>query len=425
MVERAYSTFDDPAIAPVIALGEGRFALELWHGPTYAFKDMALQVLPLLLTASRTKCGQDGCILILVATSGDTGKAALEGFSDVDGTAISVFFPRDGVSRVQKLQMMTHAGKNVNVGSIEGNFDDAQTAVKRAFSDTDFAATLREQGVVLSSANSINWGRLVPQIAYYFWSYAQLLKQQAIQPGDPINFAVPTGNFGNILAGYYAKQMGLPIAKLICASNANNVLTDFFNQGHYDCTRHFYRTMSPSMDILISSNLERLLFELSGRDDAQVRQWMHELSQNGSYTIDADLRSTLQRDFFAGYCDDERTAKAIRSMFEQAGYLMDPHTAVANCVLDDYREKTGDKTPCVVVSTASPFKFSPDVLRSLTGEAVDIDEFETVEALARISHTKPPEGILKLRSLPLLHEDMISPADLETYLLSKIPKICR
>jgi threonine synthase len=364
---RAYCVpdkFDDKAVAPVVTLEAGTNILELWHGPTSAFKDMALQMLPYLLTASLRKTGEKKTACILVATSGDTGKAALEGFRDVEGTKILVFYPKDGVSDIQKLQMATQEGNNVGVCAVVGNFDDAQSGVKRIFSDEALREKLEANGYFLSSANSINWGRVLPQLVYYVSAYCDLVKQGQITMGDPINICVPTGNFGNILAAYYTRCMGLPVRKLICASNANNVLTDFIETGVYDKNRPFYNTTSPSMDILISSNLERLLYLLSG-SDIKVCDYMEQLAKTGRYTVSDELRDAVREIFAAGYCDDARTAQTIAAVYERSGYLMDTHTAVAYTVLEDYRNKTGDKTPAVVASTASPFKFCNSVLTAL------------------------------------------------------------
>ena len=357
--------FDTPAVAPVRGLDSNTFCLELWHGPTCAFKDMALQMLPHLLTASLKKNQESKTVCILVATSGDTGKAALEGFRDVDRTRILVFYPKDGVSAIQELQMNTQDGGNVGVCSVVGNFDDAQTGVKKLFSDEALREQLAEREYFLSSANSINWGRVLPQIVYYISAYCDLLRDEKIQKGDPINVCVPTGNFGNILAAYYAKEMGVPINKLICASNSNNVLTDFIRTGQYDRNRTFYNTMSPSMDILISSNLERMLFALSNHDDAEVRGYMNQLNTVGMYKVSPAIQTKLSRFFAAGCCDDEQTQKVIGQMWQEHKYLIDPHTAVAFDVLDQYRKETGDNTPAVVVSTASPFKFCDSVLGAL------------------------------------------------------------
>lgn len=354
--------------APVVKLGEGKNLLELWHGPTCAFKDMALQMLPHLLTASLRKTGETRTACILVATSGDTGKAALDGFHDVPGTKIMVYYPVDGVSPMQKLQMVTQEGRNVEVVAIRGNFDDAQSAVKRIFTDENTRAALNKDGMMLSSANSINWGRLLPQIVYYFSAYCEEVNAGRIQLGEAIHFVVPTGNFGNILAGWYAKHMGLPVARLICASNENNVLTDFIRTGTYNKNRPFHTTASPSMDILVSSNLERLLYALSG-SDAETACYMQQLKESGSYTVSAALLGKIQSEFSCGFCDDAQTRAVIGSVYRDHKYLMDTHTAVAYKVLCSYRAETGDETPAVVVSTASPFKFCDHVLRAIGGDA--------------------------------------------------------
>ena len=356
--------FDDPAVAPIHSTHHKTHILELWHGPTCAFKDMALQMLPYLLTASLKKTGEEKTACILVATSGDTGKAALEGFCDVEHTKILVFYPKDGVSDIQELQMVTQEGNNVGVSAVVGNFDDAQTGVKKIFSDADLRAELAARGYFLSSANSINWGRVLPQIVYYVSGYVQLVADGKIQMGDKLNVCVPTGNFGNILAGYYAKRMGVPIDKLICASNANNVLTDFIRTGIYDRNRPFHNTVSPSMDILISSNLERLLYLLSG-SDTDVRGYMEQLNKTGRYEVSDAIRKGVTETFRCGFCDDERTLNAIGKVFDHGKYLMDTHTAVAYTVMMDYRAATGDATPTMVVSTASPFKFCNSVLNAL------------------------------------------------------------
>jgi len=364
--EKAYGSlkFDTPAVAPVTTLEPGLHVLELWHGPTCAFKDMALQMLPYLLTASLQKTGEEKTACILVATSGDTGKAALEGFRDVEHTKILVFYPKDGVSDIQKLQMVTQEGRNVGVEAVVGNFDDAQTGVKRIFSDSALRKELADKGYFLSSANSINWGRVLPQIVYYISAYCDLLSSGGIRNGETVNFCVPTGNFGNILAGYYAKRMGLPVGRLICASNANNVLTEFIETGVYDRNRPFYTTTSPSMDILISSNLERLLYMVS-QSDEKVRGYMKSLRETGRYEVSEDIRREIQAVFACGCCDDEGTASTIGRVFAEKAYLLDTHTAVACTVLRQYREKTQDRTPAIVVSTASPFKFCSSVLHAL------------------------------------------------------------
>jgi len=395
---RAYAVpgkFDDPAVAPLRAYDGDTWFLELWHGPTCAFKDMALQMLPWLLTASLRKTGEEKTACILVATSGDTGKAALEGFRDVERTKILVFYPDGGVSDIQKLQMVTQAGGNVGVCAVEGNFDDAQSGVKAIFSDAAMRARLARRGCLLSSANSINWGRVLPQIVYYVSAYAELMGRGAVAPGAPVNFCVPTGNFGNILAAYYAKRMGVPVGKLICASNANDVLTGFLRTGRYDRNRPFYNTISPSMDILISSNLERLLYLLSGSDGA-VRGYMDALGKDGRYQVSEPLLGAIRETFRAGCCDDRRTMDCIRRLFRTGGYLADPHTAVAAAALADYRAETGDETPAVVVSTASPFKFCSSVLTAL-GETEQAPGVEILDQLAAKTGRQVPAPLAGLR----------------------------
>lgn len=397
--ERAYSAdkFDHPAIAPLHQVDEKTWCLELWHGPTSAFKDMALQMLPQLLSASLQKTGEEKTVCILVATSGDTGKAALEGFADVPQTRIMVFYPRDGVSEIQKLQMVTQQGQNVGVCAVAGNFDDAQAGVKRIFSDAEIRAELAARGYFLSSANSINWGRILPQIVYYVSAWCDLLNAGAVQPGAPVNFCVPTGNFGNILACYYAKKLGVPVGKLICASNSNDVLTDFIRTGVYDRNRPFHTTMSPSMDILVSSNLERMLFELSGGDDALVRSYMQQLAETGRYAISPEMKQKLQALFYGGFCDEASTAATIGSMYEK-GYLIDPHTAVAARVLADYRAETGDSTPAVFASTASPYKFNDNVLRAI-GQTPSADSMACIDQLQARTGVPAPRRLAALRGM--------------------------
>lgn len=381
---------------PLVKLADGKYMLELWHGPTCAFKDMALQMLPHLLTASLRKTGETRTACILVATSGDTGKAALDGFADVPGTKIMVYYPVDGVSTIQKLQMVTQEGENVAVCAIRGNFDDAQSAVKRIFTDKDTLDRLDGQGMTLSSANSINWGRLAPQIAYYVSAYCDMVARGEVKHGEPVNICVPTGNFGNILAAYFAKQMGTPIGKLICASNQNNVLTDFFQQGGtYDRNRDFYTTASPSMDILISSNLERLLFYISGQNDKAVARMMDALAKDGTYTLDSALFAQAQQDFDAGCADDAQTASTIRRLFEQEKYLCDTHTAVAVKVYEDYRARTGDQTPTIIASTASPFKFCQSVIEALGG-VIKTDGVELLEQLTALTGVPAPAPLAAL-----------------------------
>lgn len=386
--------YDCSEIAPTHFLDDNTGVLELWHGPTCAFKDMALQMLPRLLTASLKKLGEKRNVCILVATSGDTGKAALEGFADVEGTSIVVFYPRDGVSDVQKLQMTTQSGKNVFVSAVEGNFDDAQTGVKRIFSDRTFAETLNSNGYFLSSANSINWGRLLPQIVYYFSAYCDYVNSGKLKIGDEIDFCVPTGNFGDILAGWYAKKMGLPVRKLICASNRNNVLTDFINTGIYDSNREFFTTISPSMDILISSNLERLLFMLS--DDAAVKSWMGELKTTGKYDVGSKVLAAIQSEYSCGCTSDEEAKSFIDSLYKNSGYLMDTHTADAYAVLHDKR-KSEKIFPTVIVSTASPFKFCDSVLDAL-GEDSSKPGAELISKLAEVTGALAPAPLTGLDS---------------------------
>ncbi len=373
--------------------------LELWHGPTCAFKDMALQMLPHLLTASVRKTGDDRTVCILVATSGDTGKAALDGFSDVDGTKVAVFYPKDGVSEIQKLQMVTQRGNNVFVCGVNGNFDDAQTGVKTIFTDSDYREELNTKGIILSSANSMNWGRLVPQVVYYISAYCDLVKDGKIAFGDSFHVCVPTGNFGNILAAYYAKQMGLPIGKLICASNCNNVLTDFINSGIYNRNREFHLTMSPSMDILISSNLERYLYHISGKDDQYISDLMNKLSESGTYEVTDTMKETIKKDFYAGFAGEENTLSEIKETFRDKQYLMDTHTAVASYVLKQYRKETGDEKICVVASTASPYKFNENVLKALGQDKPCQDEFERLAFLKEVSGLEIPKQLWELQTL--------------------------
>ncbi len=399
--EKAYGggKFDTENPAPLVNIGDEYNILELWHGPTCAFKDMALQILPHFLTKSMQKTGEDKTIVILVATSGDTGKAALEGFKDVEGTKIVVFYPSEGVSNIQKLQMITQEGKNVFVSGIEGNFDVAQSGVKTIFTDDAANADFAKNNCVMSSANSINWGRLVPQIVYYVSAYCDMVECGEIELGDSINICVPTGNFGNILAAYYAKRMGVPINKLICASNANNVLTEFIKTGEYDKNRDFHTTISPSMDILISSNLERLLFDLCGCDDKKVSKWMKDLKEKGSYSVSADVKKQISKLFWAGCCDDYFTKECIYKTFDEFDYTIDTHTAVAVDVYKQYKTETGDETPTVIASTASPFKFNQSVLSAL-GKDEEIwgkDDFELLTKLSEVSGMKIPESLGTLK----------------------------
>lgn len=396
--------FDTKEVAPVHMVDGSTYCLELWHGPTCAFKDMALQMLPHLLTASLAKNDEEKTACILVATSGDTGKAALEGFRDVEKTKILVFYPKDGVSAVQELQMTTQEGANVGACSVAGNFDDAQTGVKRLFSDEGLRAELAERGYFFSSANSINWGRVLPQIVYYISAYCDLVKTERLRLGDPVNVCVPTGNFGNILAAYYAGQMGVPIKKFICASNSNNVLTDFLKTGVYDRNRPFYNTMSPSMDILISSNLERMLFELSNGDAAGVAGHMKELAAAGRYEVGPAIKSKLGKLFYSGFCDDAQTRRVIARVWREHKYLIDPHTAVAFDVLDQYRRETGDEMPAIVASTASPFKFCDNVLGALGVTELRAGT-DLIDQLAEYTGVPAPAPLTALRSKAIRFTD--------------------
>ena len=392
--------------------------LELWHGPTSAFKDMALHVLPHLMRQALIKTGETDQILILVATSGDTGKAALAGFADVPQTKIMVFYPEGGVSDLQRLQMVTQVGSNVNVTAVKGNFDDAQNGVKKIFGDKKIRAELEESGIKLSSANSINWGRLAPQIAYYVSVYVDLVESGQIKAGDKINMVVPTGNFGNILAAYYAKRMGLPLDRLICASNANHILTDFFRTGVYDRNREFYRTMSPSMDILISSNLERLLFHETG-DPRRVKKMMDELSSTGRFKIDTVLKKKLDRIFYANFATEEETLRGIKHVFDTfERYIIDPHTAVGFVVSEKYRQETGDEKPLVIASTASPYKFAPSVLRALGVDGASMSEFGQLDRLNNITSRPIPSGLSKLDKATVLHKDVCEPSEMAEEVLA-------
>jgi threonine synthase len=395
--------FDVPEVAPVRFLGDGTAILELWHGPTLAFKDMALQLMPRLLSVALQSETEKYEVVILVATSGDTGKAALEGFAGAPGVRIFVFYPHEGVSEIQRLQMVTQRGRNVGACAVRGNFDDAQAGVKEIFSNPVVNKNLASFRYRLSSANSINWGRLAPQVAYYFTGYDDMVKAGKIERGRPILICVPTGNFGNILAAYYAKRCGLPVSKLICASNRNRILNDFIRTGIYDRRRDFYKTESPSMDILISSNLERLLFELAGRQPAMVSQWMGQLAGQGRYVIPADSLHQLQSFFYGGFAGHEDALRAIREGFEKHGYLMDPHTAVGYSVLQEYREETGDAAPALLASTASPFKFNQAVLEALGRDPSGRDEFRLLEELAAVTGQPIAEKLVELKSLPEIH----------------------
>ena len=420
--EHAYNDkkFDSEKIAELSRLCDGTYLLELWHGPTCAFKDMALQLLPYLLTTSAKKAAADKEIVILVATSGDTGKAALEGFKDVDKTKIIVFYPEDGVSKVQKRQMTTQEGSNVSVCAIRGNFDDAQTGVKRIFADTAVNRKLADANMMFSSANSINWGRLVPQIVYYISAYCELVSDGEIQNGEPVNVVVPTGNFGNILAAYYAKKMGLPVARFICASNANNVLTDFIRTGVYDRNRPFHTTISPSMDILISSNLERLLYDMADGDDAVIRGWFASLASDGRYEVSDAVKQKLSQEFYGGYCNDEETKATIKHIFDKYSYLCDSHTAVAVKVYEDYLAQTGDYTKTIIASTANPFKFAGSVLEAVTGAASDADEFEQVRVLSRISGVEAPKQLAELENKTVRFDAVIGTEEMARTVLENL-----
>lgn len=401
-IERAYdSKFDTEEIAPLVK-ADGAYYLELFHGSTIAFKDMALSILPHLMTVSAKKNHAENTIVILTATSGDTGKAAMAGFADVEGTRIIVFYPKDGVSRVQELQMLTQKGANTSVVGISGNFDDAQSGVKKIFGDKEFAKELAGRGYQLSSANSINIGRLVPQVVYYVYAYAKLLENGEIENGEKINVTVPTGNFGNILAAFYAKQMGLPIAKLICASNENKVLFDFFRTGVYDRNRDFILTTSPSMDILISSNLERLIYRIAGNSEAADRELMQDLAKDGKYEITDAMKKELA-DFYGNYASEQETADAIAKLYSDTGYVIDTHTAVAAAVYGKYREETYDETKTVIASTASPYKFTSSVLAAIAPEYDTLPVLEQVDKLSALANTEIPRAIEEIRTAPVLH----------------------
>ncbi|MCX7920406.1 MAG: threonine synthase [Clostridia bacterium] len=416
-VNSAYTSakFGGSEIAPIYKLNDHLDILELWHGPTCAFKDMALQILPHLLVKAVKKTGETSEIVILVATSGDTGKAALEGFKDVSGTKIIVFYPNNGVSEVQKMQMITQEGKNVYSIAVEGNFDDAQSGVKVIFGDQEINASMEQSGFKFSSANSINWGRLVPQIVYYFSAYADIVKRGEINLGDKVNFVVPTGNFGNILAAYYAMEMGLPVNRLICASNDNNVLADFINTGTYDRNREFKKTISPSMDILISSNLERLLFEITGHNADLINEWMDKLKRDGAYTVDAETKKKISKVFWAGYTNEVETLKTVNCIYEEYKYVIDTHTAVGVDVYDKYVISTGDMTNTIVVSTASPFKFNESVVKAIFGEKVaeGKSEFELLEVLAKGCGLNIPEGLEGLDKKEVLHKTVCSKEEMK------------
>lgn len=395
------SKFDTEEIAP-LAKVDGIYYLELFHGATIAFKDMALSILPHLMTTSARKNHVEKEIVILAATSGDTGKAAMAGFADVEGTRIIVFYPKNGVSRVQELQMVTQKGENVDVVAIHGNFDQAQSGVKEMFGDQKLAKELADKGYQFSSANSINIGRLVPQVVYYVYAYAKLLENEEIKEGEQINVVVPTGNFGNILAAYYAKQMGVPFNKLICASNENKVLYDFFRTGTYDKNRKFILTSSPSMDILVSSNLERLIYLIAGEDAQKTKELMDALSLDGTYTITEEMKKKLT-DFDAGFADEKETSETIRKVYERTGYVMDTHTAVAAEVCREYQERTGDQKKCIVASTASPYKFVKSVLTAIDPAYGQKEELDLMQDLSKLSNREIPKAVLDILDAKILH----------------------
>lgn len=406
--------FDSPKVAPLSPLTENEAILELWHGPTSAFKDIALQLLPHLMSEATDMIGEKRDILILVATSGDTGKAALEGFRDVPSTRVVVLYPSLGVSPIQRLQMVTQQGSNVNVLAVSGDFDDAQSGVKRLFADPGFNNELASLGFVCSSANSINWGRLAPQIAYYFSAYCDAVSSGALKYGERINFVVPSGNFGNILAAYYAMRMGVPVHRLICAANANNVLSDFIRTGTYDRRRVLHRTTSPSMDILVSSNLERLLFEVSCHDHELICSLMTRLSETGWYSIGADLLRTLTSVFWAGWCDERTVTETIRDVYTNHGYVIDPHTAVGQAVYEQYVLESEDDTYTVLVSTASPFKFAGTVVAAIEGSdvATSRSDTEMLDMLSELTGLPVPAALANVLQLPQRHLDVIDPAEI-------------
>lgn len=401
-INKAYdSKFDTPEIAPLVKKGNSYY-LELFHGSTIAFKDMALSILPHLLTTAAKKNGVTNEIVILTATSGDTGKAAMAGFADVPGTRIIVFYPKDGVSPVQEKQMLTQKGENTAVVGIYGNFDDAQTGVKNIFNDKEMKEKLAGEGFQFSSANSINIGRLVPQIAYYVYAYLKLMEAGEIQENEQINVVVPTGNFGNILAAYYAKEMGIPIARFICASNENKVLYDFFRTGCYDRNRDFRLTNSPSMDILISSNLERLIYKIAGNDAEKNRNFMEQLGAEGKYEITEEMKEKL-REFYGNYANEEETAQTIRQVYEETGYVLDTHTAVGKAVYEKYKKETQDNTKTVIASTASPFKFTRSVMTAIDKKYEDMEDFQLVDELSELAKIPVPQAIEEIRTAEIRH----------------------
>ena len=415
-INKAYdSKFDTEVIAPLVE-ADGAYYLELFHGATIAFKDMALSILPHLLITSAKKNHVKNEIVILTATSGDTGKAALAGFADVEGTRIIVFYPKNGVSPIQEKQMVTQKGKNTFVVGITGNFDDAQTGVKKLFGDKELAKVMDTAGFQFSSANSINIGRLIPQVVYYVYAYGQLLKENKIEKGEKINIVVPTGNFGNILAAYFAKNMGVPIAKLICASNENKVLYDFFETGVYDRNRDFVLTSSPSMDILISSNLERLIYLSTGCDPDKNAAFMKSLSREGKYQITPDMKDNMT-DFCGNFASEQETADTIKALYEKTGYVIDTHTAVAAAVLNKYRSATKDHTKVVVASTASPFKFTRSVMNAIDHKYDAMGDFELVDTLSKLANVKVPNAIEEIRTAPVLHDTVCEKEDMKSIVM--------
>ncbi len=416
-IRNAYdSKFDTEEIAPLHKTDDKTFYLELYHGATIAFKDMALSILPHLMTTAAKKNHVDNEIVILTATSGDTGKAAMAGFADVPGTRIIVFYPKNGVSPIQEKQMITQKGENTSVVGITGNFDDAQSAVKKMFNDRNMAEKLQQAGFQFSSANSINIGRLVPQIVYYVYAYAALVRNENIQAGDPVNIVVPTGNFGNILAAFYAKQMGLPVAKLLCASNDNKVLCDFFETGTYDRRREFLLTSSPSMDILISSNLERLIYWISGNDADTCASLMASLQESGVYTISEDMKQNL-KNFYGNYCVEKETADEIARVFKEFHYVLDTHTAVASGVLEKYRMETGDANLAIIASTASPFKFGRSVMEAIGSLEENLDDFGVADALSECSGVKVPKAVEEIRNAEIRHHRVVDAVDMPATVL--------
>ncbi|MGI6256317.1 MAG: threonine synthase [Acutalibacter sp.] len=425
-VDKAYTPakFGDDCpvkLVPLTMEGEAKFLLELWHGPTCAFKDMALQILPQFLTTALKKAGAGKEAVILTATSGDTGKAALEGFKDVEGTRILVFYPRDGVSPMQKRQMATQEGENVSVCAIEGNFDDAQSSVKKIFTDPQVKTELAKHNLMFSSANSINWGRLLPQIVYYVYAYLELVRSEKVNLGDPMDVVVPTGNFGNILAAYYARKMGLPVRRFVCASNANKVLTDFIRTGTYDRRREFHATASPSMDILISSNLERLLYDLAGEDSAQLACWMQDLAETGVYSVGEAVKEKVQELFYGGFCGDGSTFETIRELWDSEHYLCDTHTAVAVDVYRQYLRDVGvAPVPAVIASTANPYKFSGSVLEALQADELREDDFENLRQLEKLTGVEAPVQLRSLQEKPVRFSQVIPKEGAAPYVLDTL-----